>query len=195
MKTPFRLQASEHDCVPTTFLNAVSYLFDREEIPPLVIQKIYIYCLDTVTSRQNIGHGTSGVAVQLLGNWLGNIKTAQFSVATEYLAQDQIHFRGNNKISRCANSGGVALLRVHYAKNYWHYILVFSVKDGVAYCFDPYPRRKKEIVKGKVRFVEQAGPQSPNLEIAVSHLDTRSNTAKYVLGTATERECLLITRK
>jgi hypothetical protein len=173
----------------------VSYLFEREEIPPLVIQKIYIYCLDTVTSRQNIGHGTSGVAVQLPGNWLNSIKTARFSVETEYIEQDQIHFKRNNKISRCANSGGVALLRVHYAKNYWHYILVFRVEDGKAYCFDPYPGRKKEIVKGKAYFIEQTGLQSPNFVISVSHLDTLSNTGKYVLGTETERECLLISRK
>lgn len=195
MKTPFRLQASEHDCVPTSFLNAVTYLFEREEIPPIVIQKIYIYCLDTVTTRQNLGHGTSGVAVQLLGNWLNHFKTRKFSLATEYLPQRLIHFKPNNKIARCANAGGVALIRVHYAKNYWHYVSVLRVENGKAYCFDPYPRRKKEIVTGKARFIEQDTLQAPNLEISTAHLDTHSNSGKYVMGTTLERECLLISRK
>jgi hypothetical protein len=71
MYTPLHYQVSEYDCVPTALINAVSYLFKRKEIPPMVIRHIYLYCLDTVgrNARFGIG-GTSKYAACLVGNWL-----------------------------------------------------------------------------------------------------------------------------
>ena len=46
MKNPLQYQISEYDCGPTSLLNALSYLFDREEIAPEVIRNILLYCLD-----------------------------------------------------------------------------------------------------------------------------------------------------
>ena len=40
MKIPLHYQMSEYDCGPTTMLNAISYLFEVEEIPPEVIRNI-----------------------------------------------------------------------------------------------------------------------------------------------------------
>ena len=40
MKNPLHYQLSEYDCGPTSVLNAVSFLFDREQIPPKILQKI-----------------------------------------------------------------------------------------------------------------------------------------------------------
>ena len=34
MKNPLRYQMTEYDCGPTSMLNAMSYLFPREAIPP-----------------------------------------------------------------------------------------------------------------------------------------------------------------
>ena len=38
MKNPLHYQISEYDCGPTSMLNAIIYLFDRDEIPPEVIR-------------------------------------------------------------------------------------------------------------------------------------------------------------
>ena len=48
MYIPLHYQVSEYDCVPTSFINAVCYLFERREVPPMVVRHISIYCLDTV---------------------------------------------------------------------------------------------------------------------------------------------------
>ena len=37
MNNPLRYQMTEYDCGPTSMLNAVSYLFRREEIPPEIV--------------------------------------------------------------------------------------------------------------------------------------------------------------
>lgn len=46
MKNPLHYQFSEYDCGPTSMQNAISFLFEREEIPPEVLRNIMLYCLD-----------------------------------------------------------------------------------------------------------------------------------------------------
>ena len=33
LQTPFSYQVSAFDCVPISFINALAYLFDRDDIP------------------------------------------------------------------------------------------------------------------------------------------------------------------
>lgn len=46
MNNPLRIQLTEYDCGPTSMLNAVSYLFPRDDIPPEIVRSIMLYCLD-----------------------------------------------------------------------------------------------------------------------------------------------------
>jgi hypothetical protein len=194
MKTPFRQQASEYDCVPTTFLNALSFLFERKEIPPLVIQRIYLYSLDSMVSHKAIGHGTSGLAVQLLGSWLSEYRHGEFQVHADYCKGKAVHLRQGNRISKCLNSGGVALLRVKHQGNSWHYVLGLSVSGGWLYCYDPYVRTTKSNKPGHYEFLAESSFHAPNLKIECDWLDVSSNKSQYRLGTSSERECLLLER-
>ena len=56
MRVPLQYQASEYDRVPTAFINAVSYLFDRNEIPPMAIHHLYMHS-HTEKSRKGRTHG------------------------------------------------------------------------------------------------------------------------------------------
>ena len=51
MKNPLHYQFSEYDCGPTSMQNAISFLFEREEIPPEVLRNIMLYCLDCYSSE------------------------------------------------------------------------------------------------------------------------------------------------
>jgi len=51
MKIPLRYQMTEYYCGPTSMLNAISYLFERNEIPPDVPKYIMMYCLDTYNGK------------------------------------------------------------------------------------------------------------------------------------------------
>ena len=46
MKNPLHYQLSEYDCGPTSMMNALAYLFEREEIPPEAVRNTMLYCLD-----------------------------------------------------------------------------------------------------------------------------------------------------
>jgi hypothetical protein len=69
MKIPLRYQISEYDCGPTSLLNAMSFLFQREEITPELIRNIMLYSLDSYGSGGVLGKsGTSRMAMAFLSN-------------------------------------------------------------------------------------------------------------------------------
>lgn len=195
MRVPFRLQTSEHDCVPTTALNALSYLYSRDEIPPLAIQRIYMYCLDSVSAQQSHGHGTTHYAIQLFGNWLNEFRTKKFRNNATFLSTKQVHLRKSNLLARALNQGGVAMLRVKgYGKHRWHYILALRFEGEWLHAFDPYPRPRKKSPLNSYKFQANAKDQQPNLYIHRDWLDKLSNKEPYRLGIQSEREALLLLR-
>lgn len=189
MRVPFRFQASEYDCVPTTLLNTLNYLCDRRTIPPLAIQRIFMYCLDTVTLRQSLGHGTSGYAVQLFANWLNEYQTKKFSISARYISGREVHLSQNNLITQTLNEHGVVALRVKSTGQQWHYILGLRLDSELLYAFDPYPKRVK---RRDYHFEKWQGEQNHNLIIRREWLDTQSNRSPYRLGSYSEREALLL---
>lgn len=194
MKVPFRSQVSEFDCVPATFVNALVYLFEREQIPPTVLQRIYQYSLDTVTSRQRIGRGTSGFAVKLLANYLSEVAERAFRLDVEVFEDSEVSLGTNNRIARCLNDEGIVLLRVKDTEDDWHYILGLQLDDQWLYSYDPYHTRGAEEV-GQFEFLEETRLHDPNLRVSRSRLDTQTNRSRYCLGTVTERQCVLLRRR
>ena len=57
MKNPLHYQLSEYDCGPTSMMNAIAYLFEREEIPPEAIRNTMLYCLDCHSKEGMPGKG------------------------------------------------------------------------------------------------------------------------------------------
>ena len=190
MKTPFRLQVSEYDCVPTTFINAISALFEREKIPADVVKHIYLYSLDTVDKAGKTGRGgTTWFSIQLLGNWLNSRKSKIFPIITEYICGNNIHLRQNNKIVKCLNQGGVALCNISLGADFWHYVLGLKADQHSLYFFDPYPEQKSENIE-----LLETDYFSPNLLVARYWLDQYQNEA-YCFGKMENRQCLLMWRE
>lgn len=147
-KIPLKYQSTEYDCVPTTFLNALNYLFRRDEIPPEVIQRILLYSLDTINSKGENGKlGTSGLASKFIVQWLNQYssQSKNFFVECNYFTDNELNLNQNNKLIRCVNEGGVALCRVctdQTGSNY-HYILCTKADANYLYFFDPYFRKNQ----------------------------------------------------
>ena len=202
MKIPFRYQATDYDCVPTTFINALQYLFDREEIPPEAIQKIMLYSLDSVANNKKGEYGkvdgTTGLAIQMIMQWLECHSKGKFTFKRcEYLTEDHVHLRQNNKIMSCINSDGIALMRV-WSGSCFHYVLALGLDEndsGKLLFFDPYYRVKKytgddskhiEILKPNER-------HGANLRVSRERLDSYDGE-RYSMGSVEERECCLLER-
>lgn len=198
MKVPFRQQVSDYDCVPTSLINALCYLFDRRDIPPFIVHRVYKDCLDVESAR-----GTTGHAIRELGLLLNQYKEKRFKnfhVASRFIAGDQVHFRQNSHLMRCINSNGVAVMRVHMNWNAWHSIVGFRSEGGWLHCYDPAPRTKRFINVDAVQFVAATDHQNPNLKIRLDWLEkdfnktADSNGRKYILGRTPDRQCLLLNR-
>ncbi|MDA0747049.1 MAG: hypothetical protein O2954_11055 [bacterium] len=196
MKIPFRYQISEYDCVPTVMINGLIHLFDRRDIPPMIIRHIFIYSLDEIVNDEDVGKGgTSRFAVQLLSNWLASYKTSRFSLGTEYLEFDQVHLRQGNKIVTCLNSGGVALCNILLKHAEEHFVLALKADVEWIYVFDPYRRQALEDdMEDNVRVLKRRSGNDPNLAIRREWLDGFTDQRQFCFGLKNSRECLLMWR-
>jgi len=197
MRTPLRVQVSEYDCVPTSFVNALAYLFERREIPPLVLQRVYMLCLDCMFHTNEHGHGTSDLAIEFIASWLTQFRSTKFKkfrVEADYVGSDHLHLGQGNKLVTCLNSGGVGVLSVKHFGACWHEILALSSKDRWLYAFDPYPKSSKSNRAKCYEFLTPAGPHDPNLRIHYDWLETLSDRQPFRLGLRAQRGGVLISR-
>ncbi|MFN2437268.1 MAG: hypothetical protein ABR513_09295 [Desulfotignum sp.] len=194
MYTPFQYQTSEYDCVPTALVNAVSCLFTRKEVPPMVIRHIYLYCMDTVgrNARFGIG-GTSKYAVRLVGNWLESYKFKTFSVRTVFLEKEAVRLDSDESIRTCLDEGGVVLCNILLTQKEEHYIMITKIEDDWVYAFDSYFRTSIRGMKGYVSIPKSVDGRSPNLKIRLSWLD-QPDCRRFCLGPLAQREALLMWR-
>jgi len=185
MKTPLSYQTTEYDCGPTTMLNAISYLFKREQIPPEVIKHIVLYCLDAYNGKGESGKsGTSGMAMMFLSNWLNQFgKVKKFPIHCEFLKSDEVFIGQNSKIVQGLQQGGAVVIRL------WHYALLTGADDQSIYLFDPYYRRKPFRIPG-VEILYDA-PEKYNRKVAFGLLNS-TGKGVYALGPWETREATIL---
>lgn len=194
MLTPLQYQVSEYDCVPTALINAISSLFHRKEIPPMVVRNIYLYCLDTVgrNARFGIG-GTSKYAVRLVGNWLNSYRMKSFAVKTEFFENETVEINKDGKIYQCLEQGGVALSNMLLTKREEHYLMITGIDDHWVYCFDSYRRSSVRGMSKNVEVLDSQDGRGPNLRIKNSWFN-QNLRERFCLGPFELRESLLIWR-
>ena len=198
MKVAFRQQATDYDCVPTSIINGLCFLFHRQDVPPFVVKRIYKDCLDVDAFK-----GTSGDATHEVAYWLNSYRDKQFgnfAVEARLIRDSQVHLRDNGKIMQCLAGKGVALLTVYLGRSEWHCILCFHMEDGWLHCYDPAPRTRRFISNEAVLFDVSARHQEANLRIRCDWLDktfsmvSTYDDCKYILGDDDDRECLLLNK-
>lgn len=189
MKIPLSYQRSEYDCGPTTMLNAISYLFKREEIPPDVLKYIMMYCLDTFDESGCCGKsGTSQMAMMFLSNWLNQYgRVRSFPIHCEYLSGPEVAVTPNSKIMAGLQQGGVVVLRLMY--ECWHYVLLTGADSKAIYLFDPYFRMRPYPQKG-IDIVENQ-PTKRNRRVTFNHFNCEGKD-HYALGPKNIREAVLV---
>lgn len=138
MKIPLRYQISEYDCGPTSLLNAMSFLFQREEISPELIRNIMLYSLDSYGSGGVLGKsGTSRMAMAFLSNWLdGAGKTGILPITSRHLSGKEVWLGNQSLIVEALHRNGAAVVRLLFEGE--HYVLLTGEKEGYVFMFDPY---------------------------------------------------------
>ena len=138
MKQPLRYQITEYDCGPTSLLNAVSFLFEREDIPPELVRNIMLYSLDTYGADGVSGKsGTSHTAMLFLSHWLeGFGKAGRLPIRSEYLTGRDVNLGAGSRIVSALRRGGAAVVRLDL--DGWHYVLLTGIEGDGVRVFDPY---------------------------------------------------------
>jgi hypothetical protein len=189
MKNPLHYQISEYDCGPTSMLNGISYLFERDQIPPEIIRNIMLYCLDCYGSEGIAGKsGTSRMAMMFLSNWLNGFgKIGQLSVRSRYLSGKDVYMGSESYINDALRRGGAAVVRLYDSE--WHYVLLTGVKDEKVYLFDPYFRDEAFEEEDILWTMEH--PTEYNC-VVPEHYFNQEELEQYAFGPFEGREAVLI---
>jgi len=192
-KNPLHYQLSEYDCGPTAMLDAISYLFGREDIPPAIIRNVMLYCLDCYNEEGLPGKsGTSHMAMMFLSNWLNQFsKVGQLAITSSYIAENQVYLGTGGQINDILRRGGAVVLRLWLDE--WHYVMLSGVKDGKVYMFDPYYHPEPFPHHPQVQVVNDQ-PFAYN-RIVPEEMFNTTELSLYALGPISEREAVLLGNK
>ena len=136
MKIPLRFQCTEYDCGTTSFINALLYLYDREDIPIEFIKEIYKYTLDVEDKEGIIGKGwTSRNHAERLARFFVRYANTneKINIKTHILCNDKVDLINMKSV---IERGGVAIARVWQQGE--HYVIITKIDENFAYIFDPY---------------------------------------------------------
>ncbi len=191
MKNPLRYQMSEYDCGPTTLLNGISYLFEREEIPPELIRNVMLFCLDCYGSDGISGkNGTSRTAMLFLSNWLNSFGQAgRLTVSSSYLSGEKVWMGTDSRIYDVLRRKGAAVVRLFFDVE--HYVLLTGVEENRVYMFDPYYMDPEVPYAPEDILCTQEHPFSYNRIVPFSYLN-QENGELYSLGPVKDREAVLL---
>jgi len=188
VNNPLRYQVSEYDCGPTCLLNALSYLFRRDDIPPEVVRNIMLYCLDSFGADGREGrNGTSRTAMQFLSVWLDGFgKTGRLPISSTFLTDGDVYLGEYSRIRDALRRGGAAVVRIDLTG--WHYVLLTSIEGDEVRLFDPY-YMAENTVEG-VRFIADR-PDAYNRIVSTALLEREVQTP-YAFGPVEGREAVLL---
>lgn len=136
MKVPLRYQNTEYDCGTTSFVNALAYLYDREDIPIELLKTIYKFTLD-VEGKDGI-EGTGGTSrkhAELLAKYFIEYanKNDKFDINCKILNGKDVTLE---KMKKALEDNGVIIARCWQDTE--HYVLITKIDDNFVYIFDPY---------------------------------------------------------
>ncbi|MBQ1387508.1 C39 family peptidase [Candidatus Saccharibacteria bacterium] len=136
MKVPLRYQNTEYDCGTTSFVNALAYLYDREDIPVELLKQIYRLTLDIKGPEGVSGEGgTSRKHAELLADYFVEYanKNNNFDIKCKILRGENVNIKN---MRESLEKQGVVIASCWQESE--HYVLITKIDDYFAYIFDPY---------------------------------------------------------
>ena len=191
MNNPLRYQMTEYDCGPTSMLNAIGYLFEREEIPPFLLHYINMYCLDRINQKEAVcRRGTSEFAMHFICEWMDDLgKQGVLPVSSKHIRFEDVNMSEDGELMKCLKEGGVAVVKLFYEVR--HYVLLCGIKDGKMLMFDPY--YETEPFKEEGADIVLNSPCTHNRVVDPARFDNL-HTELYSFGPIEERGAVLIRR-
>jgi len=186
MKSPLNYQRTEYDCGPTAFMNAVCFLFDREQITPDILRYVMTYTLDSYNDKgEAYKEGTSQMAMAFLSGWLNQYaKATKFPITCEYLGDELVKL---DRIADAIKRGGAVVARLYLGTP--HYVTLTGLDGENAFLFDPYyvaePFKQDSVTCINDR------PFSANRAVSFARLE-QTDKSLYALGEPETRAAVVL---
>lgn len=195
MKNTLTYQSTEYDCGPTTIVNAIRFLYERQEIPPALIKGIWAYCNDTYDAEGHAGkHGTSKAAIRFMAHWLTKFGEGyHMPIRAEYCEDGDAAIQPGSRTYECLREGGVALMRC-WSAGYGHYVLLTTLLGDRIGLFDPYDEPDDTVPDLPGLSIIYDQPCRMNRVVSLDILN-RTDKTDYAMGELNLRENLLIWRQ
>lgn len=196
MKNVLNYQSSEYDCGPTTLINAIRYLFERDEIAPELLKAISLYTLDSYNAQGESGKsGTSKMAMQFLASWMNQYgRSKNFPIEARFLEAEQVYIAPNSAIVGCLQQKGVVVVRVWLGGDE-HYVLLTQSDGDEIGLFDPYfwdyTQKELEHLKNQGITVIWNEPMKLNRMVHADVMN-RKEVVNYGMGDLGMREAMLL---
>lgn len=181
MKSPLMYQTTDYDCGPTAVLNALRFLYDRNEIPPEFLSKAYSCMLDRcngegVTCRG----GTTNAAIRYYVDWLKiYARDVHYNILVRYIDGEDVSFKENSLIRKCLTMGGAAVVRCFAEED--HFITLTGLQMGTSEnpydpleyvrVFDPWYMEQDLWQNSRIQRVFDR-PKSCNLLVPVENMES-----------------------
>ena len=129
MKTPLSYQATANDSAPIAIINALSTLYEREEIDSQVIEGIYSLSYSFLVSKED-KMGIKHIALFL------EREMRECGLIVNYLSSHEVFLGPGCSLYRTLTNGGRAVAKV-FSHSSSRYITITSITNDYLYFFDP----------------------------------------------------------
>ena len=193
MKNDLICQSTEYDCGPTCVTNAMRYLFEREEIPPVVMKHIWTMGIDTFATGGETGKmGTSKASMRYMACWFGCYSdNCRFPVRSEFLDQEFARVTPGSPAWECLDRGGCAVMRCTTGQIPHYVLLTALLPDGKLGLFDPYAEDDLDPDDAVWEVTDQ--PKRMNRIVLADRVNW-TEPLDYAMGMPDQRELLLFWR-
>lgn len=191
MKIPLRFQITEFDCGTVALQNAVSYLFDRENVPPELIRAISIYTVNCYDEEGNISeNGTSRETMEKMTKWITQYANRNsFGINCVHLEKGQVDI---NAIKKCLSEDGCVLVRTY--RNGEDFAVITAIDENFIYLWDAYYLGETYYDNEKQVTIIFNKPFHYNRQVTLRRFLSDS-VRDFALGPVEKRDCVLITKK
>jgi len=191
MKIPLRYQNTEYDCGTTSFINALAYLYDREDVPVELIKAVYKYTLDVENEEGIVGKGgTSRKHAELLARYFSKYanENKDFNISCKVLSKEEVNLE---EMKATVDNNGVIIARCF--QDVEHYVLITKIDDNFAYIFDPYYLEEDHYYNDEDVAIVLHETFTHNRVVKLERLFDESNK-DFSLLKESDREVILINR-
>ena len=137
MKTPLSYQVTHYDSAPIAIINALSSLFEREELDSSLIEGVYSLSYGLVVLKN------TNIGIKHICDYIQE-EMEDKGLSLKYLSSHEVFLGPGCNLYRSLLNGGKAVAKIF--EDYPRYITITSLTNDYLYFFDPL--YNKEYIEG-----------------------------------------------